>query len=91
MNRREPTTEERKALEKIDAIGARSPLLGLGLILFTASLQLLPERYATIAAIASVSGALCVIAVFVYRACFLRCPRCSGWVAIPKCPSAASR
>jgi hypothetical protein len=49
-------------------------------------LQVLPERYSTVSAIAAVGLALSGIAVMVYQACFLRCPRCSAWIAIPKCP-----
>lgn len=86
MNRWSPTTQERIALKKIAAVPMRSALLAgmvSGLIL---SLQVLPERYSTLATIAAVGLLLSGIAFMVYQACFLRCPRCFAWIAIPKCP-----
>lgn len=53
-----------------------------GLVL---SLQMLPERYSVAAAVAAVGLALIGVGIFVYQACFLRCPRCSSWIVIPKC------
>jgi hypothetical protein len=86
MNRQNPTAQERIALKRIEAVPMRS-LLALvtigGLVL---ALRALPERFSTVAAIASVALALTGIAVLIYQACFLRCPRCSAWIAIPKCP-----
>ena len=87
MNRQAPTAQERAALERIKAIQTRSPLVVLAMVGLTLSLQLLPERYAAVSAVVSIGLAFGIVAMFVYRACFLRCPRCSGWIAIPKCPA----
>lgn len=86
MSRHAPTTDERIALERIDAIRKRSYLVGLAFCGLVVMLQALPERYSSVAAVASVALVLCMVAVLAYRACFLRCPRCSGWIAIAKCP-----
>jgi len=87
MNLQGPTTQERIALERIEAIVARSPWVVIAIMALMLSLQWLPERYAAVSAIVSVGVVLGGVATLVYRACFLRCPRCSGWIAIPKCPA----
>lgn len=87
MNRREPTTEERKALQRIEAFRTRMPLVALSAGLPILALQALPERDATIVMIVAIPALLCQLAALVYWACCLRCPRCAGWIAIPKCPS----
>lgn len=84
MTRHAPTTREEIALKRIEAGLIRSPvamLMATGLIL---SAQLLPDRYAAVTAIVSVG---LMVGMLIYRACFLRCPRCAGWIVIPKCPS----
>jgi hypothetical protein len=87
MNRHAPTTQERIALERIEASQTRSYLALLMMVGLILSRQLLPERYAAGSAIASVALVIGMVAMLVYRACFLRCPRCSGWIVIPKCPA----
>jgi hypothetical protein len=87
MNRQSPTTEERIALKRIAQVPMRTLLVALAVIgLQVLSRQVLPERYSAVSAIVAVGLALAGIAVLVYQACFLRCPRCSAWIAIPKCP-----
>ena len=87
MKRQEPTTRERIALEKIAAGQRRWLLAGPAGAALIFSLRLLPERYADVSAYVAVGLVLGMVAIFVYRACMLRCPRCSGWIAIPKCPA----
>ena len=86
MNRQSPTAQERIALKRIAAVPMRTLLAVVSVSGLVLSLQVLPERYSTVSAIAAVTLALSGIAVMVYQACFLRCPRCSAWIAIPKCP-----
>lgn len=81
-----PTTQEWLALKRIEGVPKRSLLVAAMVGALVLSLQALPERYAALSAIASVGLALCGIVALVYQACLLRCPRCSGWIAIPKCP-----
>jgi hypothetical protein len=86
MNRQTPTPPERVALERIERIQTQWPLIFLGMLGLFVPLRLLPEQHGAATAIASVALMLGMVALLVYRACFLRCPRCSGWIAIPKCP-----
>ena len=87
MSRQGPTTQERIALERIKAIPTRSVLVVLAMVGLKLSQQLLPVRYAVLGTIVSVGLVLGLLATLVYQACFLRCPRCAGWIAIPKCPA----
>jgi hypothetical protein len=91
MNQKSPTPQETLALKRIQGVPMRSPLTVLAISALLLSLQSLPERYAAVSAFVSVGLALCVVAVLVYQACFLRCPRCYGWIAIPKCPDCGLR
>ena len=87
MSSSKPTNPERIALERIEAIRARSPFEALALLGLFPLLQLLPERHSALAAMLSVVLVLGMVATLVHRTCFLRCPRCSGWIVIPKCPA----
>jgi hypothetical protein len=86
MNRQRPTPEEMLALQKIKGIHARTlvAVFAVGALAFT--LRALPERYAAASVIASIGLVLYIVAVLIYRACFLKCPRCSKWIVIAKCP-----
>ena len=86
MNRQGPTAQERVALQRIAGARMRSLLAVATIGGLVVALQLLPERYSAVSAIAAVGLAFGSVAVLVYQACLLRCPRCSGWIAIPKCP-----
>jgi hypothetical protein len=86
MNRPGLTTQERIALEKIKGIPTRSLYMVFAIGGMILSLQALPERYSAVSAIVSVGLALGMVATLAYQACFLRCPRCSGWIVVPKCP-----
>lgn len=87
MNRRTPTEQERIALQRIEAgrASSLSAILVLGGLMLL--LQLLRDRADAVSVVVSVVLVLGMGAILVYRACFLRCPRCSGWIAVPKCPS----
>lgn len=87
MKRKGPTTQERLVLQRIARIPARSMIAAAAVVGLVLSLQTLPEQYAAFASVAAFVAVLVGLAVFVYQACFLRCPRCSGWIAVPKCPS----
>lgn len=87
MKRQAPTAGERKALESIKAAPTRSLLAVASLTGCVWLLQVVPERYAAASTIVAVGLILALLAVLVYQTCCLRCPRCAGWVVIPKCPS----
>lgn len=87
MNRQGPTTQERMALERIKALPTRSVLVVVAMVGPMLFHQLLPERFAAVSAIVSVGLVLGLFATLVHQACFLRCPRCAGWIALPKCPA----
>lgn len=59
----------------------------IGILLAIASGRLLGERYDVLAAILTIGLGLGAIGIFVYLSCFQRCPRCAGWIVIPKCPA----
>lgn len=86
MNRQSPTTEERIALMRIEQVPMRTLLILVAVCGLVASLRVLPDRYSAVSAVVAVALALGGVAVLVYQACFLRCPRCFAWIAIPKCP-----
>jgi hypothetical protein len=86
MNRQSPTNQERIALERIEGLRTQWPLVLFAMWGLLLPLRFLPERYSGVSAIASVALVLGMVALLVYQACFLRCPRCSGWIVIPKCP-----
>ena len=87
MERQGPTTRERLVLERIAKIPERSLIVAVAVGALVLSLRALPEQYATLSSIAAVVAVLVGLTFFIYQACFLRCPRCSGWIAVPKCPS----
>jgi hypothetical protein len=49
--------------------------------------QQLPEKYAVLSIFLAASAALVALAVIIHISFCLRCPRCSGWIAMPKCPA----
>lgn len=87
MKRQGPTTQERLVLERIARIPTRSLIAAGAVVGLVLCLRALPEQYAAFSSFAAVVAVLIGLAFFVYQACFLRCPRCSGWIAVPKCPS----
>lgn len=87
MNRQKPTTEEQIALQRIETTQTWSRLAVILTPLLTLLFRFLPEAYVPVSAIVSVAMFLGAVAIIIYRACFLRCPRCSGWIAIPSCPA----
>jgi hypothetical protein len=87
MNHQHPTEDERLALEKLRA-GQTLPLVLGGIATpIPVLLRLVPETYSSVSAVLSVGVVLGIVSLFVYRTCMLRCPRCSGWIVIPKCPA----
>jgi hypothetical protein len=77
MHNREPTAHEKARLSRIVTLRTWLPLVSLSGCV--ASL-VLPLPVAVPIILAGLAG-------FVYLTCGLRCPRCSGWIVIPKCPS----
>jgi hypothetical protein len=82
MARLETLASRQKSLFVVAQIGA---LLGLGCVI--ALPRLLGESYDVLSAILATSLFLGVIAILVHLTCFQRCPRCVGWIVIPKCPA----
>ena len=85
MKVQKPTTQERHALKRIEATNWLSVIVVAALAGLLPAAQFLPERFSSVSAVLSILMVLGAIGVLVYRTCFLRCPRCSGWVAMPKC------
>ena len=58
------------------------------MVVLAAGILLLPDNYVALAAALAISAAVFMVGSLIYLSFFLRCPRCSGWVAImPKCLS----
>lgn len=87
MNIPQPTADEKTALERIEATQRLSLVGILAMIAVLSLLRFVPDEHSAIAAIASVVVVLIALSLLVYRTCFLRCPRCSGWIVIAKCPA----
>jgi hypothetical protein len=85
-----PTEQETKQLEEIEArlklLDLSSHVAVLLMLLLVGSLIVAPEQYQTVKTILVVAIALALVGTLVYRTCFLRCPRCAGWIVLPKCP-----
>jgi hypothetical protein len=77
MRNSTPTAHEKGRLSRIPALRAQGSLVALAGVV--AALLLPP--------LASAVFLLAVLGHLVYVTCCLRCPRCSGWIVIPKCPS----
>lgn len=84
------TARETAELQKIAArrkwlvLGAQCTILLA--LLAIASRRALGERYDTLSLLFGSAFLLATIGIFVYLTCFQRCPRCAGWIVIPKCP-----
>jgi hypothetical protein len=90
MTGRDPTDQELAKLERIAALTKTLPLLGLPILAFAFFIiRFMPDREGlhwpvlTFGAI----GLILALTPLLYLSFCLRCPRCSGWIAIPKCPS----
>ena len=91
MTQHERPAHETAALQRIAArrkwlsLSAQSALL----LAFAAivSRRLFGERYDALSMILAFGLLLGAIGIFVYLTCFQRCPRCAGWIVIPKCPA----
>ena len=81
VRRLEAIASRRKWLFAIMQIGV---LLALGAI---ASRRLFGERYDMLPLILAIALTVGAMGIFVYLTCFQRCPRCAGWIVIPKCPA----
>lgn len=51
-----------------------------------ASRRVLGEGYEVLLLLVGIGLLLGAIGIFVYLTCFQRCPRCAGWIVMPKCP-----
>lgn len=86
VDSRAPSRQERAKLERVAATPSR--VLGamgagmLGILLIKA----LPDEYGAVKAVFIATMLLVVLGALVYQACLQRCPRCSGWIVMPKCP-----
>ncbi len=67
-------------------VGAQIASL-LGLVCAIALPRLLGEGYDVLSATLAIGLFLGVMGIYVYLTCFQRCPRCAGWIVIPKCPA----
>lgn len=77
MRNREPTDYEKSRLSRIATL--RTQLLLAPMCGVVASLVFPPA----VAWVVVLLGLTPVI----YLTCCLRCPRCAGWIVMPKCPS----
>ena len=87
MKAQPPTEQERIALERIKSTNGLVVIAVLAVSCLYPIVQILPDRLSSVSVGLAVVIVLGAVGLVVYRACFLRCPRCSGWVAIPKCPA----
>lgn len=62
-------------------------LLGLCTPVFLVLGYFVEKRHSLLGTAISVLAAVIGLGLLVYLSFFLRCPRCSSWIAIPKCPS----
>lgn len=87
MSRPRPTDEQLRKLQVIEErkkwIAAAMPLSA---ILMLVALQV-SERYGPLQLVLLCVLTLLVIGGGIYLSFCQRCPRCSGWIVIPKCPS----
>ena len=79
-----PTDLERAKLERIATAKKWLPFLVVPLAFSSPIYLLYPNRATTALAI---TVFLLMLAPVLYLSFFLRCPRCAGWIAMPKCPS----
>lgn len=77
MRNTQPTAHEKARLNRIATL--RTQLLPVWMCGGVASL-VFPSA---VAGVILLAGLTCSI----YLTCCLRCPRCAGWIVIPKCPS----
>jgi hypothetical protein len=81
VKRLEAIASRRTSLFRVAQIAT---LLALGAV---ASRRVIGERYDVLALILGIGLMAGVIGVLIYLTCFQRCPRCAGWIVIPKCPA----
>lgn len=87
MINQEPGNTELRKLEAIAGRRKQQPLIGMLGLMIIAGLNFLPESYSWLQVVLQSVVLLALLAQFIYVSFALRCPRCSGWIAIPKCPS----
>jgi DMSO reductase anchor subunit len=86
MINRPITEQESKQLHRIESllklrmVSLYVAVVGIG------AFYLLSPRNAAVAAALAIVVFVILFGHMIYLACFLRCPRCSGWIAMPKCP-----
>jgi hypothetical protein len=89
-----PTDAERSKLLHIASLRKSLPLLTLSFgavaILIIRQVPDLHDSHWAVITVAAVAAIL-FLTPLVYLSFFLRCPRCSGRIAIPKCPSCGLR
>ena len=81
-----PTEEERNKLRGIAATRVQATAL----ICAVVPGLLVVSRFIsndTLKLFVAMSAVVIGLAALIYMAFCLRCPRCKGWIAIPKCPS----
>src|SRR5690242_11307641 len=89
---RPATDSERAKLERINS--TRISLVVLMLLCSSSVIILhyaIPDRYETLKVFLAIALAVVVLGMLIYLSFCLRCPRCSGWIAIPKCPACGLR
>lgn len=84
------TEQETKQFEEIEAklklLDLSANVGGVLMLLLVGLLIVAPEQYQTAKTIVAVTIGFALIGILIYRTCFLRCPRCAGWIVLPKCP-----
>ncbi len=83
---RAPTAEELKKLELIDR--TRKQAVPVALLAGLAALFIgRMQRHEDLKILLMASAVLIMLATVIYVSFCLRCPRCSGWIAIARCPA----
>lgn len=81
-----PTDDERRKLKAIQAIRQRAVLVIVALVPFL----LVVSRFTPnviIKMTLAVGAVAAGLGILLYLSFGLRCPRCRGWISMPKCPS----
>ncbi len=83
---RAPTEDELKQLQLVDRTRKQAVAVVFVLLFLLLPISRLSGHEAMRMFLAA-SAVVIMLATLVYVSFCMRCPRCSGWIAIPKCPA----
>src|SRR5688572_27133895 len=85
--RHQPTAAEKARLQTIATLRMQLPVVAIVGIGIAIAVSVLIAPGSVLPAIIAVTAAVILLGQLIYVSFCLRCPRCSGWIVLPKCPS----